>query len=217
MTNVQIDNEPVTKSIASGNSVTVPTGEVWQVEITFGDDDTNISNNTYHYIDVNGTQVITIYTSSNNYNNDFNAGQFLIVEGGDTIAYTSDGGATNAHARLNGFVVSGDGTGSTDVENGVVNEVLTEGQSVTVPTGEVWKFGYTFADGDADPSNNSIFRISIDGNPILTASKTSNAYHSNQDFTDSDIVAQGGETIEFSTDNGTTSPAVKLSGWVVST
>lgn len=87
MTNVTIDNEPISITLAPSESTTVPTGEVWDVTIICG-------RSSGDGITINGTQVMAV----DDYHDEET--QTVLVDG-DTVATHSN----SSYCHISGFVV----------------------------------------------------------------------------------------------------------------
>jgi len=102
MVNATVENPPVSEALSNGDSVTVPTGEVWRVTCSlFSDNHQNASNSSQ--LSVNGTLFLGIA-------GDLRQGPInspttdAVFESGDTISFNSDTG--NGGALISGFVVN---------------------------------------------------------------------------------------------------------------
>lgn len=99
MVDATISNEPISIVLNDGESVNVPSGEIWKVWVNFsifdgGNDDGGIT--------VNGDQV-TYMTTSDSGSGNHGPGVF-ILESGDSIGTWSSADDTNAH--ISGFVIN---------------------------------------------------------------------------------------------------------------
>lgn len=118
MTTVSYNGTFISHNLGDGESVTVPSGEVWNVNITTFPKD---------YFRINGDVVMagdSVQGAGGWYSWE------TVFAGGDTL---KKDGSNSRVALVKGHEVS------STVDNTVVSETLNDGQSLSPATGEVWE------------------------------------------------------------------------------
>jgi hypothetical protein len=90
MAQATIDNQKISEKITNGGSVTVPTGEVWEVTIMAQSNDDN------KHLEINGTIVARVGTN----HDPFFKGKFVLT-GGDTVSPFD----STVYVHIGGYVV----------------------------------------------------------------------------------------------------------------
>lgn len=103
MVNVTIDNKPVSIQLGHGESMTVPSGEVWDVTISLSIQDSDAGSYDDVVFLIDGVAVYTGTTGSNTQNNPQPAK--MLLNGGQEIQINT-GGGSNKGAHISGYVVS---------------------------------------------------------------------------------------------------------------
>lgn len=187
MVQVSIPESPVQHVLPSGDSVSVPAGEIWKVTIALG---VRGSSGTTYSADING--VTALYTNAGNGNNgSVNTGYSIetVLTGGDTVSAGSSG-----TVYVSGFEIS------SLVDNTPVVETVGSGSSFTVPSGETWFVDIAMTGG---ASLNTIYEVEINGTDFMAYSAGSNNDGAAESgYQVEDVVLSGGDTI--STSSGAT-------------
>ena len=91
MARATIDNDPISITLSSGESTTVPNGEVWEVTISIG-----VSGQAYDYryqfhstVNINNTPALS-YITKESINGFASPSIETTVSGGDTISFNHD-------------------------------------------------------------------------------------------------------------------------------
>lgn len=104
MVNATVDNTAVSEQLTPGQSVTVPSGETWDVTIV-----ATVYNDgfvTYTEVQKNGTNIITVSQDpSEGGPMDTVVTADVVLEDGDTISYTGNGNGTRSGCNISGYVV----------------------------------------------------------------------------------------------------------------
>lgn len=99
MVNATVDNEAISTSLSPGQSVTVPSGEIWDVTITVGFYADGFQDNVY--IEINGTPVLHSFFEKQSTSATF------VLDSGDTVACQNDtGSGTASGAHIGGYRVN---------------------------------------------------------------------------------------------------------------
>jgi hypothetical protein len=190
-------DSPVKEVINSGNSVTVPTGEVWQVNLATANAYNNGSDQDFT-VTVGGADVLaqSRWGSGERQSWDY---EDVVLKEGTTVSFSSSGPPA---VFVSGFDVS------QTVDNTPVTETLNGG-SFSVPSDETWYvsiFGSTSYSGSGDQSWNA----EINGNDFIGASDWSNGEPLNYHV--DGVVLEGNDTINHvrSGSNG-----LLVSGWKI--
>ena len=210
---VQNPDGYVSKQISVGNSVTVPSGEIWKVTMTYGEDK-DIGNDGGATIELDGEPILKMGHSSNgSAGHGTDSSATLILTGGDTIDTEDTGDGTfNPHVGISGFRIQD------TVDNTPVQERISTSNSVSVPSGETWLVYPTC--GDRDPvANSGTYVINVNGDPVLRMG-----------FADGDgggaggvlknfgpeMILKSGDTVSYDTYDGVNSlNNVALFGWKI--
>lgn len=100
MVQATVDNQPVSVTLNTGESTTVPSGEVWRVTLTLGVENTSYA--TRVHAKVNGTTTMNCYEKDANMQGDNTVVSETVLTGGDTIKCTGEAGGLH----VGGFVVN---------------------------------------------------------------------------------------------------------------
>ena len=166
---VSPNGTPISETILAGNSLSVPSGEVWEVTVSMRTS-ANVgsgsgSDHYNRYVEVDGTMVAHS-TSSGHAFSDMADGHMsgtaparLVLVGGQTIAPTS----TACH--VSGFEVSG------QIDNEPVSTTMISGDSVTVPSGESWAVTIAGQAGNSEGRANGNIRryVRINGEVVASS------------------------------------------------
>lgn len=210
---MQIQNTDgyVSKQIAVGNSTTVPSGEMWKVTVTYGEDN-ELANSGGVVIELNSKPVLKLgHIGGNDSGHGTDSSATLIVTGGDTIGTIDSGGTTNAHVSITGFRIQD------TVDNTPVQEILGASDSVSVPSGEAWLVYPTCGDKDAT-ENSATYVVNVNGNPIVRLGFDSNDNNKSGVLKNygPEMVLTSGDTVSYDTYSGIGSnPYLALFGWKV--
>jgi hypothetical protein len=101
MVNATVDNQPVSIQLDTGQSTTVPTDEVWQVQIALSAN-SNIGSSSVGDVSINGVEVMEFVIDANS---PIGAGSPVmpstVLVGGDTISTGGSGSVS-----ISGFIVN---------------------------------------------------------------------------------------------------------------
>jgi len=162
---VEFSESPVSIQLDAGESTTVPTGELWQVQLKVTPSDfESVSSDDTGVVTVDGANVLEVPDEGDMPDGGI---KFLmpkvthVVEAGKTIAL--EGGSGQPYATVSGFDVS-DLVGYT-----VVQEFFDGGgDSVTVPSGEVWRVNISGGASDSSsPGSDTAGQILINDYPAV--------------------------------------------------
>jgi len=148
MTQVLRSGSPVSVQLTTNESVTVPTGEVWHVSLSVGQN--NAGDETVGY-ELNGNEILF----NSNTNNDSGTNYFAptyVLDSGDTISVDRSSTAV----WIQGYDVSG------VVDNPVIsqqgkNEGTTDGINISVPDGEIWDVYVTVGANKTGDENYGVY------------------------------------------------------------
>lgn len=129
MSNIQIGNTPVSETFSGTGTVTVPTGEVWNVTLWHMSDSSRsvaLNGTTIAYSDRDGSATTAIVPN-------------LVVSENDTFGFPNDDG----NAAVFGWKISEGHT--IDIENDIAYGSFDENNSFTVPSGETWAATFAYS------------------------------------------------------------------------
>ena len=220
MVTANLSADPVSVTLGDGESVDVPTGEVWEVTITasycarrtpnrFSRTWCNIDNVPITYV----TQDIdtTLKDQERRHHDSYITN--AVLDAGTTVDCQHVDGSGPGAVHVGGFNMrSGDRT----IDNDPLTFVLQD-ESVTVPDGEVWVVsGMTSARYENNRDRES--RVLVNGSPVaFSMNKDDDPNRSggqNAKFHQSTLV--GGDTVGHQTGSGSSGEGALISGWVVS-
>lgn len=176
---MQVDNPDgtVSQTIASGSSITVPTGEVWKVSISIP------AQGNASIVKINGE----ICYGRNNSEDYGGAIHNVVLKEGDTVEVDGNG----PHFHVSGFRIQD------TVDNAAVSEVATPSSPTTVPTGETWIVSLSLsARGD---TNNGQVEVTINGDTCYTTRADNSGDHGLEVH---NVVLEDGDTVDFSSNPG---------------
>jgi len=172
MAQVSVNDTPVFGNIGGGGSFTIPSGEVWKVDISFA---MSIDDGVAGSITVNGDAMMMGGGGWGGVDKDSGSVN-TVFTGGDTIASViHDGNNNGLDAVLSGFEVSN------TVDNTPVSETISPNGSLTIPSGETWVV--TIACGGT-LDDRSIGELQINGENALVAGNGWGDINNNWAYTD---------------------------------
>lgn len=162
MTSATTNHQRVNEHLSSsGDSITVPGGETWEVTITaaYGTTTYDGTNNAFQ-VQINNVVAI----GGANGNNPTFSSKF-ILSGGDTVELWQDGGRGECH--ISGFVVNDSSVPQAERKDNTPVTRAVNGGSFTVPSGEVWK-GRIVANGtDPNGTSTNAAGVRLNGNHLM--------------------------------------------------
>lgn len=99
MVQANIDNDPISVTINSNESVTVPSGEVWKANITLATSHSDFSS--ISFVSINGVSVMDSKFEDDDGTGGGSPSHECVLVGGDTVEYSGGEGA-----HISGFVVN---------------------------------------------------------------------------------------------------------------
>lgn len=190
MVQSDITNDTIAQQVDSANSLTVPTGETWKVNLTAYQD-----SESHTGIIINGATIMRLYFAISSFPHQ--ASLSTVLTDGDTISVNGNG-----VVWVSGFDVS---AGSVTVDNTPVSEEILGGGSVSVPAGETWDV--TAILSNPDNGNGSDQYLSINGTRFMNCYDGGNArmvHNATQ------LIVSDGDTISTSSDGN-----AHLGGWKI--
>lgn len=187
MVQINIPENPVQELLQVGQSVTVPSGEVWKVTVH-----TNRESSSWDESYVNGVPFINHYHKTNDSDGQGVQSIETVFVGGDTIEC---GSRSESDIYISGFEVSG------IVDNAPVSEQVDSTNSVTVPSGETWLVNISMGRPTTSWTN-----FQLNGNRWLSSGPYKMPHTKKVVLTGGDTISHGG----VGTDGG-----MHIGGWVV--
>jgi hypothetical protein len=186
---------PVRELIEDGQTVTVPSGEVWDVDVIISGESPTQFNSNQLSMQVDGAGFGVAVNSSSSKNVAYSG----VFKSGTTIT------ATRAADGRNGLVLTGYDVSSV-VPNSPFTYSLTGGQSQTVPSSTTWEANIGY--GGEDPSGGSgPLRWDVNGVGGGVVNTGVGAFSS-------PIVLEAGDTISVNNSNSN-SHGLVISGWEI--
>jgi hypothetical protein len=179
MVQANIEEEAISIILANGESATVPTGETWHVSFNLTIREAPNTNSEQAAVSINGTVIAGIKKNNEHF---LDMGTIVLTEG-DTIKKEQGGG----DVHVNGFKVQN------TVDNTPISQVLAAGDSITVPTDEVWKVRFPIYSYDPVSNDPTEMQVNINNNIVYAAFV--DGQHAQHLISDKIII--GGDTLSY--------------------
>lgn len=198
MVRVTIPETPVSEQIGLNDSITVPSGEVWQVRLGMSDSVANAKNDHSMAAAINGRGVWEVQMNSGSGLGANFTGPVVVLDSGDTVDVEQEGGVqgSNAGLSIQGFDVS------SVVDNRVISIQLAPGESFTVPSGEVWRVAMGAGEQIVNKNNHAVV-LTING---FGAYEFNYSDASDGNSRGPTMTLVGGDTVKLKAENTVTSP-----------
>lgn len=189
----------VQKFVGNGESVTVPTGEVWKVSVSGGTRYSDASTGSDLVVTVNNKSCLG-FTVGGTDQAERNHESTVFVDG-DTISVESFD--TSHTAYISGFEVS------SSIDNTAISEQLGDSESISVPSGETWRISISSVNVASVGVSEFSTRVTINGDTAVSFAHGGAVAHQKS------IIVTGGDTIAASGENDDSTRGVHISGFVI--